>query len=124
MRVAYTQPVFDEWVVVALGAAPSAGIRAYSGPRAETFRATFVDEVEPLRVALTGRELDVGDFEFALDGAGSRYDAVLKIGGNIYLICNHTGKSLEEIRANPRWRKAQAPFFQLSEKFREDPVAA
>ena len=122
MRVLYAKPVFDEWVVLALGA-PQGGVLTYSGTRPETFRRQLADDVEPLRALATGRQFAVGDFEFALDAAGPRYDALMKTGATSYLVCNNTAKTMAEIRADKRWLKAQAVFFELGEKFRADPLA-
>ena len=71
---------------------------------------------------MEGRPLTVGDFEFAQDAAGPRHDALMKIGPSIYLVCNNTSKTMAELRADPQWLKAQAAFFELSEKFRADPL--
>ena len=121
MAALYGRPVFDEWVVISLGA-EAGGILAYAGPRAESFRKSFAADAEPLRAAMAEKNYEVGDFEFAADSAGPRHDASLRLGGASYLVCNHTGRSMAEIRADPRWLKAQAAFFELAEKFRADPL--
>ena len=123
MRALYSKPVFDEWVVLGLGAKPG-GVLAYTGPRPENSRAQLADDIEPLRALAEGRDFDVGDFDFALEAAGPRYDALIKIGLTSYLVCNNTDKSMKEIRADARWLKAQAAFFELSEKFRADPLVS
>jgi hypothetical protein len=46
----------------------------------------------------------------------------MKIGPASFLVLNHTGKSLAEIRADTRWLAAQAVLFELTEKFRADPL--
>lgn len=120
MAVLYGRPVFDEWVVISLGA--ESGILAYAGPRAESFRKNFAGDVAPLRAAMEEKNYEIGDFEFVADSAGPRHDASLRLGGGSYLVCNHTEKSMTEIRADPRWLKAQAAFFELAEKFRADPL--
>ena len=51
------------------------------------------------------------------------YDALMMLGPTSYLVCSHTEKSLGEIRADPNWLKAQAIFFELGEKFRNDPLS-
>ncbi len=119
MDALYRRPLFDEWAI--LSAAP-AGVLAYSGPRGSNFREQLATDAEPLRAAATGRPHDPGDFEFATDAPGTSYDACMKIGEKSYLICNHTMRSLAEIRADAKWLKAQAAFFELSEKFRADPL--
>ncbi len=63
-----------------------------------------------------------GDFEFATDAAGTHYDVCMQIGPASFLVCNHTSRAMAEIRRDPQWLKAQAIFFNLSEKFRADPL--
>lgn len=116
----YLRPVFDEWAI--LSASPKQGLVAYAGPRAENFRQQLADDSEPLRTIVAGRPQDAGDFEFAADADGTRYDACLKLGGSTYLVCNHTERAMADIRRDPKWLKAQAVFFDLSQKFREDPL--
>jgi hypothetical protein len=122
MHALYTKPVFDEWAILALGA-KHGGVLAYSGPRVENFQRELAEDVEPLRALVADRQLGVGDFEFTSEGVGKRHDALLKVGAASYLVCNHTGKSMTDIRTDARWLKAQAVFFELSEKFRADPLA-
>ena len=120
MNALYLRPVFDEWAIFSLSARQ--GILAYSGPRAEQFRQSFPNDVEPLRALLAGRPFGPGEFEFAPDAEGTRYDACLKVGLSSFLICNHTERAIAEIRKDPRWLNAQTAFFELCEKFRSNPL--
>lgn len=122
MNALYGQPVFDEWMVLSPGA-KHGGVLVYIGPRVESFRASVAKDTEPLRALTEGRKLVPGDFEFAADAAGRHYDALLKLGQATFLVCNHTAKAMTDIRTDPRWLKAQKVFFDLSEKFRGDPLA-
>lgn len=121
MNALYNQKVFDEWVVISLQP-DRGGILAYHGPRAESFRKEFADDVAPLYAEMAGKHLEVGDFEFAPAAAGTRYDACLRVGAASYLIANHTGKSMAEIRGDPRWLQSQKAFLDLSSRFRADPL--
>lgn len=121
MDALYQRTLFDEWAILSLGSPQ--GIVAYHGPRAETFRLEFPEDVKPLREMLVGRSFDPGDFEFAA-AAGTRYDACLKTGLASYLVCNHTTREMAEIRQDARWLNAQTAFFELCEKFRADPLTA
>lgn len=121
MNALYNQKVFDEWVVISLQP-DRGGILAYHGPRAESFRKEFADDVAPLYAEMAGKHLEVGDFEFAPAAAGTRYDACLRVGAASYLIANHTGKSMVEIRGDPRWLQSQKAFLDLSSRFRADPL--
>ena len=121
MRALYRQPVFDEWAI--LGRSGGTGsVLAYGGPRAEAFRRNVAKDAEPLRDRTAGQPLAEGDIEFTPDGVGPRYDALVKVGATSYLVLNHTGKSMVEIRADPKWLSAQTALFELSEKFRADPL--
>jgi hypothetical protein len=121
MTALYGRPVFDEWAVLSL-AGKHGGVLAYAGPRVENFRSHVAGDAGPLRELTAGRPLAAGDFEFAPEAGGTRYDALLKLGATSFLVCNHTAKTMVEIRADPRWLKAQAAFFELSERFRADPL--
>ncbi len=121
MNALYNQTVFDEWVLVSLPAG-QASILDYHGPRVERYRREFVTDVGPLRKEMAGKKMQVGDFEFAPEAAGTRYDVCLRLGASSYLFGNHTGKSIAEIRRDPRWLQAQRALFELSEKFRADPL--
>jgi hypothetical protein len=120
MDALYLRPLFDEWAILSLAA--QQGILAYSGPRAESFRKEFPEDVKPLRSMIAGRPFSPGEFEFASDAGGTRYDACVKLGDTSYLVCNHTTKEMADIRRDPRWLNAQSAFFELCEKFRSDPL--
>jgi hypothetical protein len=121
MNALFNKPLFDEWVLVKL-AAEQGAILAYSGPRAETYQRKFKDDLALLRAELGRQQLAVGDFAFVHDATGTRFDACLRLGSAAYLFCNHTGKSMADIRQDPLWLEAQKPFAMLSELFRNDPL--
>ena len=128
MRAAYLKPVFDEWAILSLaGRAPDAkgkgGVLAYSGPRPDVFRRQLPDDAELLRARAAGKEFTEGDIEFVPDATHTRYDAFVKIGPSSYLVLNHTVRTMDEIRADGKWLNAQGVLFELTEKFREDPLA-
>ncbi len=121
MHALYQQIVFDEWAVVALPAGAPAMV-AYEGPRAEEFRRQFLADIAPLASELTGTQLPVGGFAFASGAKGTRFDACVRLGAQAYLILNHTARTMEDIRADPRWLRAQKPFAELAEAFTTDPL--
>jgi hypothetical protein len=121
MRACYLKPVFDEWAILAVPAS-TGGVVAYHGPRPEVFRRKLADDAEQLRAAAAGKQHTEGDLEFVPDAADTRYDAFMKIGPTSYLILNHTVKTMTEIRADAKWLGAQVVLFELSEKFRADPL--
>lgn len=121
MRAAYLKPVFDEWAILAVPA-KAGGVLAYHGPRPDAFRRNLADDAEPLRARAAGKEFAEGDIEFVPDAADTRYDAFMKIGPTSYLVLNHTVKTMNEIRADSKWLGVQTVLFELSEKFRADPL--
>jgi hypothetical protein len=121
MATLYGKPVFDEWLIVSLQAS-SGSIRTYQGPRPESFHKGFGEDAGPLRAEMEGKHLAVGDFEFAPEASGTRFDACIRVGASSYLLCNHTVKSMAEIRSDSKWLRAQKPFVELSAKFRDDPL--
>lgn len=123
MRACYLKPVFDEWAILALQP-KGGGILAYYGPRPDVFKRQLPDDAEPLRARAVGKPFAEGDIEFVPDAADTHYDAFVKIGATSYLVLNHTTKTMADIRADAKWLAAQAVLFELSEKFRADPLQA
>ena len=121
MDTLYQKPVFDEWAVVSFGKAKPE-ILSYDGSRPEEFVSHFHADSGPLLAEMQGRSYAIGDFEFAPDAHGSRYDACVRLGESTYLLCNYVAGSMKDIRGDARWLKAQAPFVNLTEKFRSDPL--
>lgn len=121
MRSAYGRVVFDEWAVLGLTNA-GASVVLYDGPRQEQFGRNVAADSAPLRAVTAGKKLAEGDLEFAPAASGTQYDAFMKVGAASYLVLNHTGHTLDEIRRDPRWLAVQSVLFELSEKFRVDPL--
>ena len=121
MRACYLKPVFDEWAILAVPAS-TGGVIAYHGPRPDTFRRNLAADAELLRASAAGKQFAEGDIEFVPDAADTRYDAFMKVGPTSYLVLNHTVKTMTEIRADAKWLGVQAVLFELSEKFRADPL--
>ncbi len=117
----YGDVVFDEWALIVVQGG-SATIAAYEGPRSEDFRRTFLADVQALLAQLVGRPLPVGDFVFALEAEGTAFDACVRVGERGYLLLNHTGRTMEEIRSAPGWKPAQRAFAELAEAFQQDPL--
>ncbi|MFT3781117.1 MAG: hypothetical protein QM790_03810 [Nibricoccus sp.] len=121
MDVLYQKPVFDEWVVLSLKPG-NAEILSYKGPRADTFTKALHRDSAPIVAEMQGKQYSIGDFEFVDQAPGSRFDACVRLGETIYLLCNNTYGTLAALRQDPRWREAQKPFVNLTEKFRGDPL--
>lgn len=121
MNDLYKKPVFDEWAIISLMQG-KAQILSYLGPRKEGFQKDFAADAQDLRVALFGNEHNIGDFEFARHGVGTKLEAFLVVGDGLYLTCNNTVESMSSIAKDPLWLRAQVPFAEMSDKFRSDPL--
>jgi hypothetical protein len=121
MNAHYGKPVFDEWVVVSL-LQQQARVLGYVGPRNEEFLKNFSQDLGPLRMALQNGKFQVGDFEFSRQGAGTKFEAFMTLGDGVYLICNNTQSTMDDIARDPKWLSAQVPFAALSDKVRSSPV--
>ncbi|MFO1447119.1 MAG: hypothetical protein U1F61_02985 [Opitutaceae bacterium] len=117
----YLRPLFDEWAILSV-AASGVTLITYQGKRADTYRERLPQDSAPLRAAMARRSYAVGDFEFALEAAGTGYDAGMKVGESAYLVCNNLAATMDELRKDPQWLKAQVLWFELGEKFRADPL--
>lgn len=121
MDASYGQPVFDEWAVVSL-AANKARVLAYAGPRNDDFLKNFANDLGSLRAELLDTDYGSGDFAFARQADGTRFEAFMVLGPATYLICNNTGESMDTIAKNPKWLDAQVPFAELGDTLRANPV--
>ena len=119
----FGEVVFDEWAIVLIGDNRVRTV-SYSGPRARLFQGSFENDSSALRrlVAHGTQVYSVGDFAFSHEGLGTAYEAFMVIGQGLYLVCNHTAKSMTAITKNPRWMDAQIPFADLGDQFRACPL--
>jgi len=121
MNDLYGQVVFDEWVVISL-AHHKARILFYVGPRNDDFLKNFAEDLGSLRAELLNNQYAIGDFEFARHGVGTGFEAFVVLGEGLYLICNNTRASMQDIARDPKWLNAQVPFAELSEAIQADPL--
>jgi hypothetical protein len=121
MDALYQSVVFDEWAIVQFPHRRGT-LLAYTGPRKEDFQKNFASDLKELRVGLLSNTHGIGDFEFARHGVGTKAEAFLVLGLGIYLICNHTARSMDDIAKDSRWLNAQVPFAELGDTFRANPL--
>jgi len=121
MDARYDKTVFDEWAIVSL-AENKARVLSYSGPRNDDFLKNFAKDLGALRAELLTEKYGAGDFEFARHGVGTHIEAFMVLGAAIYLICNNTRESMDEIAKDPKWLNAQVPFAELGDKVRMKPL--
>lgn len=122
MREFYKAPVFNEWAIVSAENGKG-NVLAYEGPRAADFKTRFPLDMVLLNEELKLRPYEVGDFAFAIEGEGTRFDAFVVVAPNTYLILNNTEAAMSDIRANPLWLKAQVPFANLCMRFQDSVMA-
>jgi hypothetical protein len=121
METLYHAPVFDEWVVLAAGQGRPSLVH-YHGPRAETVVKEMHSDSSRLYAEMSDRQYGIGDFEFVQTAEGQQFDAYVRLGERHYLLCNNTSRTMAELRADSRWRAAQKPFLDFTERFRNDPL--
>jgi hypothetical protein len=121
MNTLYGKVVFDELAVVSL-AHQKARVLAYSGPRNDAFLKNFANDLGALRSQLLTGEYSAGDFEFSRHGAGTSLEAFMVMGDGVYLFCNNTQRTMDEIAKDARWLNAQVPFAELGDALRASPV--
>jgi hypothetical protein len=119
MSALYGSIVFDEWAIVSFKD-KKGRVLNYHGTRKDHFQKNFGADVEMLKSELLTAKHETGDFEFARHGSGTHFDAFMVLGEELYLVCNSTTKSMNDITKDSRWLAAQVPFAELTEKFREN----
>jgi hypothetical protein len=100
LNARYGSEVFDEWAILSV-ATGKFGLLNYQGPRLSGFRKDFAKDAEGLQEAFGAQHYAVGDFEFARHGVGTGFEALMVLGEGLYLICNNTGASMDQIASNP-----------------------
>ncbi|HZV35413.1 MAG TPA: hypothetical protein VFB72_12645, partial [Verrucomicrobiae bacterium] len=102
MNSRYKKTVFDEWAIVSL-AHKKSRILNYLGPRNDDFLKNFANDLGALRAELLHAGRGAGDFEFTRHGVGTLFEAFMVLGDGLYLICNHTGNSMDGLTRDPHW---------------------
>jgi hypothetical protein len=119
---AYGRMVFDELAIVGLAGGPLK-LHFYKGPNEAGFLDEFADLTYALRQELTeDQSANGGEFSFTREGEGAHMDAYICLGPDVYLFCNHTQKSMQEITQDPKWLEAQGEFLNASQHFAVDPL--
>jgi hypothetical protein len=121
MNARYQKTVFDEWAIISL-AEKKGRLLVYFGPRRQGFQKNFLADAGALREGLLAQDTNAGDFDFARHGVGTGFESFMVLGDGIFLICNNTVQSMDDITKNPLWLSAQVPFVELGDKFRADPL--
>ena len=122
MNARYGKTVFDEWALVSLKKGDEK-IVSYTGPRREHFQQNFANDLGSLRAELLTSHHEPGHFDFARHGVGNSVEAFVCVGPDLYLICNNTQRTMDDIAREQRWLDAQKVFASLTEQFHGDAVA-
>jgi hypothetical protein len=122
MNARYGKVVFDEWAIVSLQRGKER-IVSYQGPRKEDFQKNFVNDLGGLRAEVLTSKHQPGHFDFARHNVGTGFEAFVCAGDELYVICNNTQSSMNDIAKNSRWLDAQKAFAELTDKFRADALA-
>jgi hypothetical protein len=117
----YGSAVFNELVIVSF-VGDREEVVGYVGPRPERVQNDFAQDLRALKEELFSSKHGIGEFEFARSAEGTHFDAFIVVGEWLYLICNNTSLSMNEITKKAEWRQAQVPFVEMSERFRADPL--
>lgn len=121
MNANYGKPVFDEWAVVSLKRGHEKLV-SYMGPRREHFQKNFANDLGSLRAELLTSHHEPGYYDFARHGVGTGVEAFVCAGEELYLICNNTTRSMDDIAREQRWLEAQKVFANLTEEFQADAI--
>lgn len=122
MNARYGKTVFDEWAIVSLERGKERVVH-YEGPRKADFQEHFVRDLGALRAEMLTTKHEPGHFDFARHGAGTSFEAFICAGDELYVICNNTQVTMHEIAKDSRWLDAQKAFAELTEQFRNEPLA-
>ena len=122
MNARYGRVVFDEWAVVSLQSGRER-ILSYQGPRKEGFQKNFVSDLGGLRAEVLTAKHAPGHFDFARHATGTGFEAFICAGDDLYVICNNTQSTMDEIAKDVRWLDAQKEFAALTEHFAADVLA-
>jgi hypothetical protein len=122
MDARYGKIVFDEWALVCLQKGHERLV-SYLGSRKEHFQKNFVNDLSSLRGELLTAKHQPGHFDFSRHAVGTSFDAFVCAGEELYVICNNTQSSMDQITSDPRWLDAQKAFATMTEQFQADPLA-
>jgi len=123
LNEAYGRPVFDEIAIVQATEVTSLSLKYYEGPREADFLNEMMEDSVALRndVGDTRNNLG-GEFGFTREGGGEGIDAYICLGPRVFLLCNNTAQSMEEVTKDARWLTAQGEFLNASQFFASDPL--
>lgn len=118
----YGEIVFNEWLIVSMVGLDRTVLH-YAGPRYEHDYRTFTNDIRPMANELVEHKHRIGNVDFAPDGFGPGFDAMITLGAGFYAILNDTRASTSDLQESEQWKNVEADLIRLGEKFRDDPLA-
>ncbi len=112
---------FDEWFLVSLVGLDRTVLH-YSGPRYEHDADEFIENIRPMARELIEHRHRVGNVDFAPDGIGPGFDAMITLGLGYYAILNDTTGSTEDLQQHQEWKSMESRLIEAGAGFREDPL--
>lgn len=113
---------FDEWFLVSLVGLDRTVLH-YSGPRYEHDADEFIENIRPMAKELVEHRHRVGNVDFAPDGIGPGFDAMITLGFGYYAILNDTTGSTTDLQQHPKWKAMESRLLEAGDAFREDPLS-
>lgn len=113
---------FDEWFLVSLVGLDRTVLH-YAGPRYEHNANEFIENIRPMARELIERRHRVGNVDFAPDGIGPGFDAMITLGAGYYAILNDTTGSTEDLQQHKNWKTMEERLIQMGSGFRQDPLS-
>ena len=117
----YGNKVFDEWFLVSLVGLDRTVLH-YAGPRYEHGSKSFVEDIRPLGNELVEHKHRVGNVDFAPDGIGPGFDAMITLGAGFFAIFNDTTGSTDDLQESSEWRGVEDELIEVGQKFLHDPL--
>ena len=117
----YGTVVFDEWFLVSLVGLDRTVLH-YVGPRYEHDAKSFVEDIRPLGNELVEHKHRVGNVDFAPDGIGPGFDAMITLGAGFFAIFNDTTGSTDELQERAEWRGVEDELIGVGQQFLGDPM--
>jgi len=113
---------FDEWFLVSLVGLDRTVLH-YAGPRYGHDANEFIENIRPMARELIEHRHRVGNVDFAPDGIGPGFDAMITLGSGYYAILNDTTGSTEDLQQHENWKSIETQLIEVGDGFRLDPLA-
>lgn len=119
-----TKRLFDEFVLVRIAGIGKVSVILYLGDRTtQEIETTFNQDSTHLWEELRDKNNHLpGSFYFEQNATDTFYDAFLFVGNGVFFLLNNLSLSMNQIREQFPWKKAQWDFASFAALFSYDPV--